>query len=164
MSTFRPLPPRPSLEFEKKQAKALLRGLRGSDPEALARAAARHPAIPASPKLADAQLIIAREYGFASWPRLVRYFEDLERQRQSPQAVRSERRIPEEAVTSLLNGFLARRDGAGRAVAAFVRSTATPLACPAGWPAGDPRQCSGGIGHTSFFGAGMVNAESAVTH
>ena len=44
------------------------------------RARARHPAFdPAAPKLADAQLIIAREYGFASWPRLVRYFEGLNR-------------------------------------------------------------------------------------
>lgn len=78
---FRPLPPRPSLEFEHKQAKALLRRLRRADPEALARARARHPGIDASHPdaipLADAQLVIAREYGFTSWPRLVRYFEML---------------------------------------------------------------------------------------
>ena len=48
------------------------------------------------------------------------------------------------------------------AVAALIRSSATPLSCPAGWPVDDPRQCSGGPGHTSFFGAGMVNAEAAV--
>lgn len=30
-------------------------------------------------RLADAQLVIAREYGFTSWPRLVRYFEGVER-------------------------------------------------------------------------------------
>jgi lantibiotic leader peptide-processing serine protease len=48
------------------------------------------------------------------------------------------------------------------AVAALVRSSATPLACPANWPANDPRQCTGGPGNTSFFGAGMVNAAAAV--
>jgi lantibiotic leader peptide-processing serine protease len=48
------------------------------------------------------------------------------------------------------------------AVAALVRSSATPLACPANWPANDPRQCTGGTGNTSFFGAGMVNAAAAV--
>ncbi len=49
------------------------------------------------------------------------------------------------------------------AVAAMVKSSATPMSCPANWPAGDPRQCTGGTGQTSFFGAGMVNAESAVS-
>jgi subtilisin family serine protease len=48
------------------------------------------------------------------------------------------------------------------AVAALIRSSATPLSCPADWPADDPRQCTGGPGQTSFFGAGMVNAEAAV--
>ena len=48
------------------------------------------------------------------------------------------------------------------AVAALIRSSATPLSCPAGWPAGDPRQCTGGPGSTSFFGAGMLNAAAAV--
>jgi subtilisin family serine protease len=48
------------------------------------------------------------------------------------------------------------------AVAALIRSSATPMACPATWPAGDPRQCTGGMGQTSFFGAGMLNAEAAV--
>jgi hypothetical protein len=49
------------------------------------------------------------------------------------------------------------------AVAALLRSSATPLACPAGWPADDPRQCTGDLGNTSFFGKGMVNALEAVT-
>jgi subtilisin family serine protease len=47
------------------------------------------------------------------------------------------------------------------AVAAALRSTATPMSCPADWPADDPRQCQGGMGDTSFFGKGMVNAEAA---
>lgn len=49
-------------------------------------------------------------------------------------------------------------------VAALIRSSATPLSCPADWPAGDPRHCNGGLGHTSFFGAGMTNALGAVSH
>jgi subtilisin family serine protease len=40
-------------------------------------------------------------------------------------------------------------------VAALIRSSATPLACPEGWPANDERQCTGGLGNTSFFGKGM---------
>ena len=48
------------------------------------------------------------------------------------------------------------------AVAAMLASSATPMACPADWPDTDPRRCYGDIGHTSFFGAGMVNALNAV--
>ena len=50
------------------------------------------------------------------------------------------------------------------AVAALLRSSASSLSCPSSWPAGDPRQCTGGAGHTSFYGAGMVNAAGAVAH
>ncbi len=50
------------------------------------------------------------------------------------------------------------------AVAALLRSSATPLSCPTNWPAADPRRCAGGSGHTSFFGAGMLNALAAVNH
>jgi lantibiotic leader peptide-processing serine protease len=46
-------------------------------------------------------------------------------------------------------------------VAASIRQTATPLACPTDWPPDDERQCTGSIGNTSFFGKGMVNAEKA---
>ena len=48
------------------------------------------------------------------------------------------------------------------AVAAAVRSTATPMACPS--PA-DPNsaRCFGGRGNTTFFGAGMVNALAAAS-
>ncbi|WP_344801221.1 S8 family peptidase [Microlunatus ginsengisoli] len=49
------------------------------------------------------------------------------------------------------------------AVAAHVRSTATPMACPADWPADDARQCSGGPTSTTFFGAGLVNALRATS-
>jgi subtilisin family serine protease len=52
-------------------------------------------------------------------------------------------------------------DWAPGAVAAAVRRSATPLSCPADWPADDPRRCYGQGGNTSFFGAGMVNALGA---
>lgn len=85
----RPLSTVPSLEFERKEAKALLKQMRASDADALRRMHSRHPAAlrdrrPDELKLADAQHLIAREYGFASWPRLVEYFEEMERHRKAP--------------------------------------------------------------------------------
>jgi lantibiotic leader peptide-processing serine protease len=48
------------------------------------------------------------------------------------------------------------------AVAAAVRSTATPMACPSPANPALPR-CYGGAGNTSYFGAGMVNATAAAS-
>jgi len=48
------------------------------------------------------------------------------------------------------------------AVAAAVRSTATPMACPSPADPNLPR-CFGGRGNTTFFGAGMVNALAAAS-
>ncbi|HTS34977.1 MAG TPA: ankyrin repeat domain-containing protein [Candidatus Solibacter sp.] len=78
------LPPRPNLEQLKKQAKALLKGHRAADAEILSRIREYHPRwgdspdnaiAKAVPTLADAQLIIAREYGFESWPKLKAFVE-----------------------------------------------------------------------------------------
>lgn len=85
----RPLPATPHLDFERKQAKALLKQLHAGDPDALRRVQAAHPAALRDTgvealQLADAQHVIAREYGFASWPRMVEYFEVLERHRHAP--------------------------------------------------------------------------------
>ena len=67
MSESRPaprrLPARPSLEQLRKRAKDHLRHLRAVDPSAT---------------LADAQLAIAREHGFESWPRLVHHVEEVQ--------------------------------------------------------------------------------------
>src|SRR5262245_17653773 len=75
----RPIPPRPSLEFDRKQAKALLEAARAGDPATLARFRAHHPRFaggaPHDPGLHDAQLVIAREYGFASWARWKQFVE-----------------------------------------------------------------------------------------
>jgi hypothetical protein len=123
MSALRPLPPRPSLEYEHKQAKALLRRLRAGDPESLARASAQHPNIsapPAGARLADAQLVIAREYGFASWPRLVHWFADVERQQHALLQLHFDRDVYEGKARGLLAEHHERTDRARRAVAAYV--------------------------------------------
>jgi hypothetical protein len=60
----RNLPPHPNLEHLKKQAKDLLRDFKQQNPAS---------------KLADAQHVIAREYGFASWPKLKVHVESLSR-------------------------------------------------------------------------------------
>lgn len=66
------LPHRPSLEQLRKQAKDLLRDARAGDASALARIpATAHTEDAGHICLAQAQLAIAREYGFASWPKLV---------------------------------------------------------------------------------------------
>ena len=123
MSELRPLPPRPNLEFERKEAKALLRRLRAGDSDALARARARHPAIDASAtahiRLADAQLVIAREYGFMSWPRLVRYFGDVDRQRYNYLSI-YRRDFYDASVCGLLGKHRERGLWAGRALASYV--------------------------------------------
>ena len=73
MNSF--LPYAPSIEHLRKQAKDLLRAYRDGEATATTRVEATRPR-PAHPlKLADAQLVIAREYGFASWPRLKAYVE-----------------------------------------------------------------------------------------
>ena len=57
------LPARPSLEQLRKQAKDRLETLRASDPSA---------------SLSDAQLAVARQYGFDSWPKLVHHVEGVQ--------------------------------------------------------------------------------------
>ncbi len=60
----RSLPARPSLEWLKKTAKDELQRLRAANPRAV---------------LAEAQLALAREYGFDSWRKLKRHVEERER-------------------------------------------------------------------------------------
>jgi len=49
------------------------------------------------------------------------------------------------------------------AVAAALRSTATPKSCPTDWPPDDGRVCTGGSSSSSFYGAGVVNALAAAS-
>jgi ankyrin repeat protein len=68
----RPLPPNPNLDKQRKLAKALARDYWRGYPKAVERVRALHPKPPALEDfaLSDAQLVIARGYGFASWPQL----------------------------------------------------------------------------------------------
>ncbi|HEY3666769.1 MAG TPA: ankyrin repeat domain-containing protein, partial [Polyangiaceae bacterium] len=81
---IRSLPVRPSLELDRKAAKRLLRSARELDPVALARIAESHPRLrrvaeirARELKLADVESVLAREYGFASWPRYKHFVETL---------------------------------------------------------------------------------------
>ncbi|ADB49316.1 ankyrin repeat domain-containing protein [Conexibacter woesei] len=145
------LPAAPSLEQLRKQAKELLRACRRGDADAAARiatvadrgapprpaalgdrGASSGPAAPAgrgaAPKLADAQLAIAREHGFASWPRLRSYVERVGAHGPGLQhAFRDDPGYYEERASGLLASAL---DGTPGAVAAFARDGA-PLT-PAG--------------------------------
>lgn len=65
------LPARPNLEQLKKQAKELLQAHQAAEPEAIRYFADWHPGKTAkSFALHDAQLVLARQYGFASWMKL----------------------------------------------------------------------------------------------
>src|ERR1700722_4111601 len=65
------LPEHPDLDQLRRQAKELRDAARRGDPAAVARFDKKHPsAPPGAVSLAAAQLVIARELGFASWPQL----------------------------------------------------------------------------------------------
>ena len=75
----RGLPERPHLDVPKREARELLEQWRSGQPDAFERIRHRHPkyrtgddaALAAAAfRLSDAQLVIAREYGFAHWPAL----------------------------------------------------------------------------------------------
>lgn len=76
------LPARPSLEQYRKQAKELLRACKSGDSGALQRIKRyRHSGkLSASVTLADAQLTIAREHAFESWPKFVKHIAALARE------------------------------------------------------------------------------------
>lgn len=69
------LPLNPNLEHLKKQAKALLDDFRLERPEAVARFGTL--SLKDAPKLADAQHLIAREYGFENWRKLKTHVEGI---------------------------------------------------------------------------------------
>jgi ankyrin repeat protein len=90
------LPARPNLDQYKKQAKDLVklfklfRDGKAVDPEVFQRVKKHHPRLQklseadirkAKFALADAQLVIAREHGFESWPKFAKHIEALNRER-----------------------------------------------------------------------------------
>ena len=113
------LPQAPSLEHLRKQAKDLLRAYRTGDAAVVERIKAVHPHPAASMRLADAQLVIAREYGYASWPRLKAYVERVVAQGPEVQhAFRSDIDYYEGRASGLYASAL---DGTPSAVAHFER-------------------------------------------
>src|SRR5215475_14044441 len=89
----RQLPREPTLEHLRNQAKALRRGVQPGDTAALGLVREFHPRLPgpgtdrrglAAVTLAGAQLVIARQYGFDSWPKLRRHVEVISRYARSP--------------------------------------------------------------------------------
>lgn len=72
MTPSKSLPARPSLESLRKQAKKLTRDVAAGSDDATARVQAHLPDVEAaSLSLRDAQLVVAREYGFRGWTDLV---------------------------------------------------------------------------------------------
>jgi hypothetical protein len=71
MSAARDLPARPSLDSLRKQAKRLARDAAVGNADAIARVQAQLPGAELPLSNRDAQLVIAREYGFAGWSALV---------------------------------------------------------------------------------------------
>ncbi len=76
------IPARPSLEYDRKQARKLLKQIHAGEVDAIGRLCGSHPRYPtpqavkpADVILADVQLMIAREYGFSSWPAWKQYVE-----------------------------------------------------------------------------------------
>src|SRR5262245_1423891 len=67
MTTSKPLPDRPSLESLRKQAKKLARDFAAGDAGAIARARVHLPNADLPLTQRNAQLVIAREYGYAGW-------------------------------------------------------------------------------------------------
>lgn len=77
--TVKPLPSQPSLEHQQKIAKRLLREAWAGDAQAIDRLQAFLPRkiAPELIKLHDAQLVVARGYGFDSWAAMKRKIESL---------------------------------------------------------------------------------------
>ncbi|GIJ64398.1 ankyrin repeat domain-containing protein [Virgisporangium aurantiacum] len=89
----RDLPNNPNLEHLKHQAKTLQETVRSGDAEAAGLVREFHPRLTDIPDgaaaltafaLADAQLVVARRYGFASWPRLREHIDTVTRYTRSP--------------------------------------------------------------------------------
>jgi ankyrin repeat protein len=143
-----PLPERPDLGQLRRRAKELRDAARAGDAAAAERLARHHQAPPADPvRLAAAQLVIAREQGFPSWPRLIAALEADAASRRALSAFLSasiEGRMRQAGEILHADPAIARRSLAAAAVlgdAAAVREhlaadpgTALPLDDERGWP------------------------------
>src|SRR5262249_10757732 len=71
MTASKSLPARPSLESLRKQAKKLVRDIAASDDAAIERARMQLPDGDLPLTQRNAQLVLAREYGYAGWQDLI---------------------------------------------------------------------------------------------
>src|SRR5688500_3732532 len=67
MTASRSLPVRPSIDSLRKQAKKLARDVAAGDPAAIERIRAHLPHVDSHVSQRNAQLVVAREYGFVGW-------------------------------------------------------------------------------------------------
>ena len=97
----RGLPERPHLDVPKREARELFAEWRAGNADALERIRHRHPRFAASDdaaiaagafRLADAQLVVAREYGFSHWTQLKQRIEANAHARELIAAIRSDDR------------------------------------------------------------------------
>jgi hypothetical protein len=104
----RGLPDEPHLDVPKREARELLDSCRGGAAEAVDRIRRRHPKFQDTPdaaalvagfKLADAQLVIAREYGFSTWTALKQRIAARSAARSLDDAIRAD---DQDAVVTLL--------------------------------------------------------------
>ena len=143
------LPPSPDLSFEKKQAKALLKACRAGDAAALARVRAHVPGRSGKAGgvgLADTQHVIARERGFASWPRLKAHIEAAR-----PLAERAERLLA--AVREGRSGVVERLLRAHRQLARvniFTAAAVGDAGAVASFLAEDPARALATHGHEEW--------------
>ncbi len=111
----RQLPPRPSIDQLRKQAKSLLKRQRAADPETLTRIRKSHPrwerlseqqlaGLPFT--LGDAQLVIANEYGLPSWSKLQSHVKTLEAASATAEIVASLRDAAGKGDLARLNALL----------------------------------------------------------
>jgi ankyrin repeat protein len=145
------LPQRPDLAQLRRQAKELLHAVKSGDADALERIRA----VSDRPVLASAQLALAREYGFSSWPKLKQEIErrDILNDRDLPRLSRLLAEDPSLATESMEHWCDHRRGVAPLNYIAMIRFDARRL--------GLPRELPGtGAVATALLGAGApVNGQ-----
>ena len=171
------LPERPDLDQLRRQAKELRRSVRAGDGDAIERLR-QADVDPATVTLSTAQLVIAREFGFASWPRLKEALEMSPREPSVTPGLQTDLREPSVSPPLAFDRAVAARalepgqvvvldgrvvevglapEGAGRVRIVIVTALGTP---PGDRP--DPREivltCEGG---QSFSTARRIGPERA---
>jgi ankyrin repeat protein len=113
------IPAHPSLEYDRKQARKLLKDIHAGSAQVVARLCKHHPryqvpaeVVPSEVILTDVQLMIAREYGFSSWPAWKQYVEIS--------ALQGQERL-EQFLTSVCSGNVGYASHLLRADDSFVR-------------------------------------------